>query len=282
MPDPRISLKRPWLAGLLAFLIPGAGHFYQKRYFKAALYGVCIWGMFLSGMVLSGWQALQSPSDEGLKKARGFTLLKFGGQAGVGGPALFGLLQRQRLRSEENIPPQTLARPFSSPFEGIASFQDETGNHTGRVTGTMFLEPSEERFGKQSITGRFDGKMGEKPVQFRLSNHVQVSRPIEGNKLRAVSSGIISELNGNQADLGHVSGTIPRSFWNWFAVPMDEVEEQNLHDRLGKFYELAMVFTWIAGLLNVLAIWDAFEGPAYGYGRDEQHPEPAPDPVPAP
>ena len=39
---------------------------------------------------------------------------------------------------------------------------------------------------------------------------------------------------------------------------------------MGKFFELAKIFTWIAGLLNILAVWDAFEGPAYGYGDEEE------------
>ena len=34
---------------------------------------------------------------------------------------------------------------------------------------------------------------------------------------------------------------------------------------------MAMVFTWIAGLLNILAIWDAVEGPAFGYGDEHKN-----------
>ena len=43
---------------------------------------------------------------------------------------------------------------------------------------------------------------------------------------------------------------------------------------------MGAVFTLIAGLLNILAIWDAFEGPAYGFGdehldeMDEEENEP--------
>ncbi len=55
---------------------------------------------------------------------------------------------------------------------------------------------------------------------------------------------------------------------------MDEREDQQLHAELGKIHELALVFTWIAGLLNILAVWDAIDGPAYGYGDE---PEPDPD-----
>ena len=37
------------------------------------------------------------------------------------------------------------------------------------------------------------------------------------------------------------------------------------------------MFTWIAGLLNLMAIWDAYDGPAYGYGDEEPEDEEDPD-----
>ena len=37
-------------------------------------------------------------------------------------------------------------------------------------------------------------------------------------------------------------------------VPPEEASLQNLHGELGRFFALAKVFTWIAGLLNLLAI----------------------------
>ncbi len=57
----------------------------------------------------------------------------------------------------------------------------------------------------------------------------------------------------------------------------EELDE--LHFRLGRRFELGTVFTMIAGLLNVLAIYDAWAGPAYGLarngppsGKDEESP----------
>ncbi|WP_165063685.1 DUF6677 family protein [Paludisphaera rhizosphaerae] len=47
----------------------------------------------------------------------------------------------------------------------------------------------------------------------------------------------------------------------------------------GKPYEIGLIYTTVAGLLNVLAIYDAYEGPAYGTGEE---PEEAPaDPAQA-
>ncbi len=75
----------------------------------------------------------------------------------------------------------------------------------------------------------------------------------------------------------HIRGSIPRSFLNAFNSPPDPALIQDLHGRLGKYYDLAVAFTLIAGFLNVLAIWDAIEGPAYGFG-DEEPPAPTPTP----
>jgi hypothetical protein len=36
-----------------------------------------------------------------------------------------------------------------------------------------------------------------------------------------------------------------------------------MHPRLGKLVEIGTIYTTVAGLLNILAIYDAYEGPAY-------------------
>ena len=49
-----IDLKEPGLAAFLAWLVPGLGHWYQGRRFKAALYSTCILGTFFYGLYLGG------------------------------------------------------------------------------------------------------------------------------------------------------------------------------------------------------------------------------------
>jgi hypothetical protein len=269
MPDPRIQLKLPWLAGLLAFLLPGAGHLYQGRYFKAVVYFCCILGLFLTGMAMAEWQAVQPPPRGAFKQREGTAILKYAAQAAVGVPALYGLVQRERYDSKENIRVTSINSPMKAAFEGTAIFQDDAGTHDGPISGTITLEPAEEQFGKGSITGQLVGTMDGQPITLQLSKHVELAPPVNARKQRTVVAGIVRELNGRMQDVGQLRGSIPRGFWNWFEVPMEDHEQQELHRRLGKYHELAMVFTWIAGLLNVLAIWDAVEGPAYGYG-DEQ------------
>jgi hypothetical protein len=58
---------------------------------------------------------------------------------------------------------------------------------------------------------------------------------------------------------------------NWY-VPPGEGELNDLHKQLHRFFELGKVFTMVAGLLNVLAIYDAWKGPAYGAARREPSP----------
>lgn len=50
--------------------------------------------------------------------------------------------------------------------------------------------------------------------------------------------------------------------WNFLAEPPQDVLN-GLHPRLGKLVEIGTIYTTIAGLLNILAIYDAYEGPAY-------------------
>ncbi len=47
-------------------------------------------------------------------------------------------------------------------------------------------------------------------------------------------------------------------------------ELNGLQPRLGKLVEIASMYTAVAGLLNILAIYDAYEGPAYSYEEDEE------------
>jgi hypothetical protein len=51
-------------------------------------------------------------------------------------------------------------------------------------------------------------------------------------------------------------------FWGIMAEPSQDVLNR-MQPRLGKLVEIGQIYTCIAGLLNILAIYDAYEGPAY-------------------
>jgi hypothetical protein len=48
----QVELRDPRLAAFLAWLVPGAGHFYQGRIGKGILFSVCILGTWIFGMYL--------------------------------------------------------------------------------------------------------------------------------------------------------------------------------------------------------------------------------------
>jgi TM2 domain-containing membrane protein YozV len=62
-------------------------------------------------------------------------------------------------------------------------------------------------------------------------------------------------------------------FWGFMAEPAQNAIN-GLHPRLGKLVEVGTIYTTIAGLLNILAIYDAYEGPA---DSDTEPEEPATD-----
>lgn len=62
----------------------------------------------------------------------------------------------------------------------------------------------------------------------------------------------------SNADLRSI---LPASI-SWFEAPPPEDKMDELHRQFGKRMDIAVVYTVIAGLLNLLAIYDAAAGPA--------------------
>lgn len=149
------ELRDPTIAALLAWLIPGAGHFYQRRSAKGALFSVCILTTFFYGLFLGEGRVVYAAWKPE-------TRWHYFGQIGVGLPALPALIQAQRVRTGK------------APF----------------FASSRFMVPPERR---------------------------------------------------NDA--------------------LDELHL--LNRRLHRYFELGSIYTVIAGLLNMLAIYDAWAGPAF-------------------
>lgn len=47
-----VDLRDPRIAALLAWLVPGAGHIYQRRYAKGLLFAICVYSTFFFGLAL--------------------------------------------------------------------------------------------------------------------------------------------------------------------------------------------------------------------------------------
>jgi hypothetical protein len=63
--------------------------------------------------------------------------------------------------------------------------------------------------------------------------------------------------------------------WGFLAEP-SQIVINGVQARLGKLVEIGTIYTTVAGLLNILAIYDAYEGPAYQDVEESPATRPAP------
>lgn len=159
----RIDLKDPGLAALLAWLIPGLGHFYQGRTAKGMLFFVAIMATFVYGLYLGGSPAVGWGRVVYIAWNAEEHRWHYFCQLGMGLPALPALIQASRASADK----PTWWGGFMAP----PRLTEEPGHHLDRPT------------------------------------------------------------------------------------------ESTLHLHLNRFFELGTVFTMVAGLLNILAIFDAWDGP---------------------
>ncbi len=125
----QIDLKSRTMAGILAFLWPGAGHWYQGRYGKAGLFSTCILGLFMVGMILSGGRVVYASWDP--QDYRWHYVL----QAGVGIPAAPAAIQWFfESDSESSLLRGWMARPANMGV--LSDWHKETS--AGFDLGTLF------------------------------------------------------------------------------------------------------------------------------------------------
>ncbi len=282
MKDPRVRLKNPVVAALLAFAIPGAGHWYQGRRFKATIYSVCIFVIFVWGMILGGGQPVYSqliyrpdgpsPSAQ-LQKSAPRMKFSFGyiAQVLVGAPAWPALVQEMRIRNTD-AKINWIDEPIESDFQGVLS-RGFGGQMSEIVSGTIELIPANES-GSSVVTGTLHARNTDGSERdLLLTGEIQLGRDVFGSPRREVRCDVLGkDSEGREVRFG-LEGTVRRSFIDWFQAPRDTMELDRLNGDLSQYFDIGSVFTWIAGLLNLLAIWDAAEGPAYGYGDEEEIPD---------
>lgn len=96
-------LKNPFLAAVLAWLVPGLGHWYQGRKEKAILFFVCIMSVFLFGCYLGSDRDYGPARTVYAKWNKGEKRLFFIPQAFLGIAAIPATLQENRVK--QGIPP---------------------------------------------------------------------------------------------------------------------------------------------------------------------------------
>lgn len=278
-PHPRLwEQKNPWVAGILAFLVPGAGHLYQGRTMKGVLYLVSILGLFFWGQRMGEGMVIYNRPEAGAMFK--YVSLSYAAQFGAGAAALPAFVQNRRALQEQNRP-NHLRQATVLAFEG--TLNPAEGDRPGRLVGTVKLTPVDSPFGVD-VEGTFEGTLDGQPQELKLGGRFALDPAVQAGHRRALVCGVVD------ADSTHrwIAGSVPRPLFDSYAAPPSTDQLQNIAGRLGKIYELALVFTWVAGLLNILAIWDCVLGPAYGFGdepalaRKAEAAKAAPDAAPAP
>jgi hypothetical protein len=198
----KVELGNRYLAALYAWLLPGAGHFYQKRYTKGALFSLAILTTYFVGFWLGDGRVVYASLKENDVRWQFFV------QVFVGAPTFPALVQA--LRDSERDDPLWI-RNYRFPADEVGDDDDVYKPFT-RITDPADLE----RLGKRAIP---DGFMA--------------------------------------APRGKVSLNSPDVLSAW-------------HAELGHHFDLGTLYTFIAGLLNLLVIYDAFAGPAMFFeGEDD-------------
>jgi hypothetical protein len=196
-----IDLRDPWLAAFLAWLVPGLGHMYQRRWGKGGLFMTCIMGTFFYGLWLGGGRVVYASFREG------DVHYAYLCQVGAGLPALPAVVQAMRVGGPN---------PKAPLFDGL-------------MAPPMMRMQVVPRDWAESQAAKNPGDP-------------QFARFIP--------------YNSDERD------PLNRVYVRYLPVQDSTDQLGQLHYKYGAYFDLGTVFTMIAGLLNILAIWDAFAGPA--------------------
>jgi len=119
-----IELRQPWIAGLLAWALPGLGHIYQGRTGKGILFFVCVLGTFFYGLYLGGGKVVYAATNWEQQFRWQYLC-----QLGVGLPSTPMLIQRS-LADQGKSPlfgSRFMAQPRNGPIE---SALDDSGQES--------------------------------------------------------------------------------------------------------------------------------------------------------
>ncbi|MGL4943548.1 MAG: DUF6677 family protein [Thermoguttaceae bacterium] len=111
-----LNLRNTTFAALLAWLIPGAGHFYQRRFAKATIFFICIISIWVIGIVLGSSHEVGIARTVYCSWRDGDRRLYFIPQAGLGLSAVPAVIQSY-LCDNANMP-SPLGRFMAPPLLG--------------------------------------------------------------------------------------------------------------------------------------------------------------------
>jgi hypothetical protein len=215
-----IDLRKPGLAAFLAWIWPGAGHLYQRRYAKGLLFMVCVLGTYFFGLGISGGRAVYA------SWSRQDFRWQYICQLGVGAPALPAVVQ-ERLTADGKRDPL-----FPLCYRSPRTLRDSADNILVDSAG-------------------------------RPMHAFTVIELEEIDKLEQLSPQQRQILRESLIVDGFMAPPQP---------PVDENRPDVLaawHEEFPTTFEMGTLFTMIAGLLNLLAIYDAYAGPVIAVPEDE-------------
>ncbi len=194
-----VDLRDPKIAALLAWVWPGAGHFYQRRFTKGFLFMVCILGTFFYGLGIGrGRVVYASFRDNDFR-------WQYVCQAGVGSPSFLAMVQSFKVKNDGD--------PF---FVLVVRYP---------AGYTVNGELREFEIIPRDQVDNFNGK------------------PIKDGLMAPPKGPVYLEDND-------VLG-----MW---------------HSEMRHMFDLGTLFTVVAGILNILAVYDAFAGPAIAKPKKKQ------------
>jgi hypothetical protein len=271
-----VNLKDPLIAAVLAFLLPGMGHFYQRRIFKGVLYAVCILGTFFTGLKIGHGQVVYFHWKQSENRTYAYLC-----QVCVGLPALPALVQARRAR--DSYEPNFVPHAFSSEFEGTLSNYGDNAT-IGTVKGTIRLgpeKPDNPKWWVGSLTGTLTTDEGSKKIEGNIQQRGNglIEAEVAPWRERRIKCQFVPTGDRQAKEVFRLDGFILRPLYNYYEAPLQDGRPNDFagepsdldraHRELGGRFELGIVYTMIAGLLNILAIYDAYEGPAYEDEEDD-------------
>lgn len=192
----RVELGNRYMAAFYAWLLPGAGHFYQRRYTKGLLFSLTILTTYFVGFWLGDGRVVYASWKTNDVR------WQFVVQCMVGAPTFPAIIQA--VNAKENTAPMWI-RNYRYP-----------ANDGTNLAFSQVSDPKElTRLGKRKIP---DGFMA--------------------------------------APFGRVTTTEPDVLSAW-------------HAELGHNFDIATLYTFVAGLLNLIVIYDAFAGPGMFFEGSE-------------
>ncbi|MCA9176182.1 MAG: hypothetical protein KDB14_16965 [Planctomycetales bacterium] len=153
-----LDLRNVPLAATLAWLIPGAGHIYQRRYAKGVLFSVCVLGTFFFGLAMGGGRVVYA------SVAKGDVRWHYICQLGVGLPAMPALMQQQLAQRGKSMgewmrPPQTSGDP--QEYDELAQWHEDY--HHFFELGTLYTMVA----GLLNVLAIYDAAFGPFTLQLK-------------------------------------------------------------------------------------------------------------------